>query len=76
MGQSHFAINSTKRQGDVYTLVGEVIASHDPGNVGLPITIVADADGEKTTATITLGANTFKGAGLLVVIAIIAVLIG
>ena len=45
-------------------------------SVGTPITIVAEADGDKTTATITLGANTFKGAGLLVVIAIIAVLIG
>jgi hypothetical protein len=73
---SHFAINSTKRQGDVYTLTGEVIASRDPGNVGLPITIVAEADGEKTAVTITLGTQTFKGAGLLVCIAIIAILIG
>jgi hypothetical protein len=73
---SHFSINSVTRQGDVYTMAGEIIASRDPGNVGLPITIVAHADGEKTTATITMGNYVFTGAGLLVVIAIIAILIG
>ena len=51
------------------------IASRDPASIGVPITIVAEADAEKTTATITMGTNTFKGAGLLVVIAIIAILI-
>ncbi len=73
---SHFSIDSVKRHGDVYTMNGAIIASRDPASVGTPITIVAEADGDKTTATITLGANTFKGAGLLVVIAIIVVLIG
>ena len=72
---SHFSINSITKHGDVYTLGGEIIASRDPGSVGVPITIVAQTDGEKTTATITMGSYTFKGAGLLVVIAIIAVLI-
>ena len=77
---SHFSINSIIKHGDVYTdvytLSGEIIASRDPGSVGVPVTIVAQTEGEKTTATITMGNHTFRGAGLLVVIAIIAVLIG
>jgi len=73
---SHFSINSARRQGDVYTLKGEIIASRDPGSVGTPVTIVAEADGEKTVLAVTLGTQTFRGAGLLVVIAIIAILIG
>ena len=72
---SHFSINSVKRQGDVYTLTGEIIAARDPASVGTPITIVAEVDGEKTALAITLGTQTFRGAGLLVVIAIIAILI-
>jgi hypothetical protein len=72
---SHFSINSVKRQGDVYTLTGEIIASRDPGSVGTPLTIVAEVEGEKTAVAITLGTQTFRGAGLLVVIAIIAILI-
>jgi hypothetical protein len=72
---SHFSINSAKRQGDVYTLKGEIIASRDPGSVGTPVTIVAEPDGEKTVLAVTLGTQTFNGAGLLVVIAIIAILI-
>ena len=72
---SHFSISSITKHGDVYTLGGEIIASRDPGSVGVPLTIVAQTDGEKTTATITMGNYTFKGAGLLVVIAIIAILI-
>jgi len=72
---SHFSINSITKHGDVYKLGGEIIASRDPASVGVPLTIVAQTDGEKTMATITMGNYTFKGAGLLVVIAIIAVLI-
>jgi hypothetical protein len=72
---SHFSVDSVKRQGDVYTLTGEIIASRDPASVGTPVTIVAQVDGEKTALAITLGTQTFKGAGLLVVIAIIAILI-
>jgi hypothetical protein len=73
---SHFSIDSIRRHGDVYTMTGAIIASRDPASIGTPLTIVAEADGEKTTATITMGNHTFKGAGLLVVIAIIAILIG
>jgi len=72
---SHFSISSARRQGDVYTLKGEIIASRDPGSVGTPVTIVAEPDGEKTVLAVTLGTQTFNGAGLLVVIAIIAILI-
>ena len=73
---SHFSINSITKHGETYTLGGEIIASRDQGSVGVPVTIVAQTEGEKTTATITMGSYTFRGAGLLVVIAIIAVLIG
>src|SRR5215471_18242406 len=55
---SHFSINSVKRQGDVYTMTGEIIASRDPSNVGTPVTIVAEVDGEKTALAITLGTQT------------------
>jgi hypothetical protein len=72
---SHFSINSITKHEDVYKLSGEIIASRDPASIGVPLTIVAQTDGEKTTATITMGSYTFRGAGLLVVIAIIAILI-
>src|SRR5438093_10100970 len=72
---SHFSIDSVTRHGNVYTMTGAIIASRDPASMGTPITIVAESDGEKTTATITMGSHTFTGAGLLVVIAIIAILI-
>jgi hypothetical protein len=72
---SQFSINSMTKHGDLYTFAGEIIASRDPGSVGPPVSILAHTDGEKTTATITMGNYTFKGAGLLVVIAIIAVLV-
>ncbi|HSE39029.1 MAG TPA: twin-arginine translocation signal domain-containing protein [Blastocatellia bacterium] len=72
---AHFAINSTARHGNVYTLEGEVVAARDPSLVGMPITVLAEVEGSATGVTIMLGENTFKGAGL-VVIAIIAILIG
>jgi hypothetical protein len=72
---SHFKINSTAKNGNVYTLEGEVVAARDPSMVGMPITILAEVEGSATGVTIMLGENTFKGAGL-VVIAIIAILIG
>jgi len=72
---SHFKINSTAKHGNVYTFEGEVTAARDPAMVGMPVTIVAEVEGSTTGVTISLGTNTFKGAGL-VVIAIIAILIG
>jgi len=70
---SSFSIDSIRKHGEVYTMMGQIIASRDPASVGMPVTIVAQTEGEKTTATITMGNFTFKGAGL---IAIIAILIG
>jgi hypothetical protein len=72
---ARFAINSTARHGNVYTLDGEVVAARDPSLAGMPITILAEVEGSATGVTIMLGEHTFKGAGL-VVIAIIAILIG
>ena len=72
---SHFKITSTAKHGNVYTLEGEITEARDPAMVGMPVTIVAEVEGSATGVTITLGTNTFKGAGL-VVIAIIAILIG
>ena len=72
---SHFNIDSAVRHGDSYTFKGEIISSRDPSMVGTPVKIVADVDGLKTEVKITIGSNTFLGAGL-VVIAIIAILIG
>jgi hypothetical protein len=72
---SHFKINATAKQGNVYTFEGEVTAARDAAMVGMPVRIVAEVEGSTTGVTITLGTHTFKGAGL-VVIAIIAILIG
>jgi len=72
---SHFSIDNISRHGNVYTMTGAIIASRDAASMGTPIRIVAETDGEKTAATITMGSHTFTGAGLLVVIAIIAILI-
>jgi hypothetical protein len=72
---SHFKITSTAKHGNSYTLMGEIVEARDPAMVGMPVTIVAEVEGSATGVTITLGTNTFKGAGL-VVIAIIAILIG
>ena len=72
---AHFQINSTAKEGNVYTLEGEVVAARDTSLVGTPITILAEVEGSATGVTIMLGEHTFKGAGL-VVIAIIAILIG
>jgi hypothetical protein len=71
---SHFRISSTARNGNLYRLEGEVTSAVDPSLVGAPITITAEVEGSTTGVTITIGALTFKGAGL-VVLAIIAVLI-
>lgn len=71
---SHFKINSTAQHGNVHTFEGEITAARDPAMVGTPVTIVAEVEGATTGVTITLGTDTFKGAGL-VVIAIIGVLI-
>jgi hypothetical protein len=71
---SHFKIHSTARNGNLYRLEGEITSAADASLVGAPITITAEVEGSTTGVTVTIGALTFKGAGL-VVLAIIAVLI-
>ena len=76
----HFAINSTQQEklpgGETrYTMSGQVISANNPGNVGLPVRIIAQTSGETTAIAIAIGELAFAGAGL-VVIAIIAILIG
>jgi hypothetical protein len=72
---AHFQINSTAKHGNRYIFAGEITAARDSAMVGMPVTIIAEVEGTTTGVEITLGAHTFKGAGL-VVIAIIAILIG
>lgn len=73
---SQIQINSATKHGDEYTLEGEIIAAHDPANLGRPITVVAESHGDGTgSATITIGTPASSPSPNLVVIAIIAVLI-
>jgi hypothetical protein len=71
---SQVRINSATKQGDEYILEGEIIAAHDPANVGRPISIAARSLGNGMgSAVITIG--TVASSPNLVVNAIIAVLI-
>ena len=77
----HFAINSATKEklpgGESrYALKGVVTKANNPNNVGLPIRILAQTTGDATAVAIAIGDQAFAGAGLLVVIAIIAILIG
>ena len=70
---SQFAINSVSRHGRTFTLLGEIIASRDPGMIGHRVRIVAESTGEGIgRASITIESPDDN----LVVIAIIAILIG
>jgi len=75
----HFSITSAtmERIHDElqFAMKGEVIRANNPDNVGLPVRILAQTEGDATAIAIALGDQTFGGAGL-VVIAIIAILIG
>ncbi len=62
---SHIAFNSATRQGNVYTLEGTVIRSNDAGNVGMPVTVVAEVFGDATRAHIQVGDLTFMGHGIV-----------
>ena len=75
----HFAIESVKRtkepKGEVrFDLSGSVTHATNLANVGLPVRILAQTEGDGTAVAIRLGDLTFAGAGL-VVIPIIGVLI-
>ncbi len=76
----HFAIGTAHRENvkggeSLYTLTGIVTDAADPQNIGLPVKILAQTEGNTTAIAIALGDLAFAGAGL-VVIAIIAILIG
>ena len=75
----HFAIDSVERtkapQGETrLDLRGVVTEATNPANIGLPVRILAQTEGDATAVAIRLGDLAFAGAGL-VVISIIAVLI-
>lgn len=72
----HFAVTGAQRHGDKINITGTVIRANDPANIGQPVTISATVHGEATSVIIQIGGLTFLGSGLLVVIAIIAILIG
>lgn len=75
----HFSITTATteriRNEQQFILKGEVIRANNPDNVGLPVRILAQTQGDTTAIAIAVGDQAFGGAGL-VVIAIIAVLIG
>lgn len=76
----HFAVDSVQRErvrgGEArFTMTGVVTRATNPDNVGLPVRIIAQTQGDTTAIAIALGDMAFAGAGL-VVIAIIAILIG
>jgi hypothetical protein len=75
----HYAITHAKvervRNEQRFTLIGEVTRANNPNNVGLPVRILAQTQGDATALAIAIGEQAFAGAGL-VVIAIIAILIG
>jgi len=75
---SHFAISSISKEkrpgGEArYTMRGEVTGANNANNVGLPVRIIAETQGDSTAIAIRIGDHAFGGAGL-VVIAIIAIL--
>ncbi|MFB3785734.1 MAG: type II secretion system protein [bacterium] len=75
----HFSITSATteriRNEVQFAMKGEVTRANNPENVGLPVRILAQTQGDTTAIAIAVGDQAFGGAGL-VVIAIIAVLIG
>jgi hypothetical protein len=71
-----FTIAAAEKHGNRLTMQGTVIRANDPANVGQLVKIAGEMQGTATTVAIQIGALTFNGSGLLVVIAIIAILIG
>jgi hypothetical protein len=73
---SHVEIHTATLHADRLTLAGFVTESRDGSLDGLSIRIEGKVQGTSVEGlTVTIGADTFTGAGLLVVIAIIAILI-
>lgn len=74
---SHIQIQNVALQGSQLTITGFVTESKTPGLAGQPVTIQGKVEGTAVQGlTVTIGGSVFSGSGLLVVIAIIAILIG
>ena len=74
---SHIDILDATLKGDQLTVNGTISESKTPGLVGQAVRIQGKVLGTSVQGlTVTIGASVFSGAGLLVVIAIIAILIG
>ena len=74
---SHVQFQSASLQGNQLTLAGVITESKTAGLVGQAVRIQGKVVGTSVEGlTVTVGDSVFSGAGLLVVIAIIAILIG
>ncbi len=74
---SHVEIHEATLKGDQLTINGVITESKTPGLVGQSVRIDGKVLGTSVQGlTVTIGTSVFTGAGLLVVIAIIAILIG
>ena len=74
---SHVEIHEATLKGDQLTINGTITQSKTPGLVGRPFRMQGKVLGTSVQGlTVTIGPSVFTGAGLLVVIAIIAILIG
>ena len=73
---SHVELHSAILQGDQVAITGTVTESKTPSLVGQPVRITGRVqDTAVEGLTVTIGGSAFSGAGLLVKIAIIAILI-
>jgi len=74
---AHVQLQSAILNGDHLVITGAINEANNASLVGLPVRIEGMIKGTAVeNLTITMGASQFAGAGLLVVIAIIAILIG
>ena len=74
---SHIRIHSANLKADNLSIEGAIIESKTPALLGQPVRIEGKLVGDSVEGlTLTIGPFTFTGAGLLVKIAIIAILIG
>jgi len=74
---SHVEVHTAALNGDQLTINGIITESKTPGLIGQAVKIEGKVLGSSVQGlTVTIGTSVFTGAGLLVVIAIIAILIG
>ena len=74
---SHVEIHTATLNGDQLAINGVITVSKNPALVGQSVQITGKVLGTSVQGlTVTIGTSTFNGAGLLVAIAIIAILIG